>query len=134
MCGCLSHAPQLGIWHATQACSLDWELNPQPFGLQACIQYTESYQPGQQYNFKCEVSNKTLKNKIEKITSFFPSKHAKKQPNSSHKLETYTSTYNVVASVRPTFPLQIEMDKVKEKKNHIIFKEHQKIPEATRTK
>lgn len=64
---------------------------------------------------------------MEKITSFFPSKHAKKQPNSSHKLETYTSTYNVVASVRPTFPLQIEMDKVKEKKNHIILKNIRKF-------
>ena len=38
MCGCLSHAPLLWTWPATQACVLDWELNQQPFGLQAGTQ------------------------------------------------------------------------------------------------
>ena len=33
ICGCLSHAPLLGTWLATQACALDWESNWRPFGL-----------------------------------------------------------------------------------------------------
>ena len=37
------------------ACNLGmcpgWELNPSPFGLQACTQSTEPHQPGQAYCF-----------------------------------------------------------------------------------
>ena len=29
--------PLVGVWPATQACALDWEANPQPFGLQAVL-------------------------------------------------------------------------------------------------
>ena len=46
MCGCLSRAPLLGTWPATQACALDWELNQQPFSSQAGAQSTELCQPG----------------------------------------------------------------------------------------
>ena len=46
MCGCLWCDPPLGTWPATQACALDWELNRQPFGLQAGTQSTEPHQPG----------------------------------------------------------------------------------------
>ena len=38
--------PLLGTWPATQACALNWELNPWPFGLQVDTQYTEPHQPG----------------------------------------------------------------------------------------
>ena len=41
----LAHLP-LGTWPAAQACARDWELNQQPFGLQAGIQSTEPHQPG----------------------------------------------------------------------------------------
>ena len=36
----------LGTWPATQACALDWESNPWPFGSQASTQSTEPHQPG----------------------------------------------------------------------------------------
>ena len=37
--------PLLGIWPATQACALDWELNQWLFGSQAGTQSTEPHQP-----------------------------------------------------------------------------------------
>ena len=47
MCGCLSSTtPPLGIWPATQACALDWELNQQPFGSHSGSQCIEPHQPG----------------------------------------------------------------------------------------
>ena len=47
MCGCLSCAPLLETWPATQACALDWESNWRPFALQARTQSTVLCQPGQ---------------------------------------------------------------------------------------
>ena len=38
--------PLLGTWPTTQACTLDWESNWQPFGSQAGIQPTQPHQPG----------------------------------------------------------------------------------------
>ena len=40
-----SHVPPLGTWPTTQAHALDWESNPQPFGLQAGAQSTGPHQP-----------------------------------------------------------------------------------------
>ena len=51
MCGCFSCAPLLGTWSATQACTLDWELNQPPFSLQTGTQSTEPHQPGQYPSF-----------------------------------------------------------------------------------
>ena len=38
--------PLLGIWSATQACALDWELKWRPFSSQARAQSTDLHQPG----------------------------------------------------------------------------------------
>ena len=57
LCGCLSHIPYWGTWPTTQACTLDWESNQQPFGSQASSQSTEPHQPEPTYfipnNFVC---------------------------------------------------------------------------------
>ena len=45
-CVIASGMPPVGTWSATQACTLDWELNKQPFDLQAGTQSTEPHQPG----------------------------------------------------------------------------------------
>ena len=45
MCGCPSCAPNWGLAHNPGMCP-DWELNQQPFGLQASTQSTELHQPG----------------------------------------------------------------------------------------
>ena len=42
MCGCLSHIP---YWGPPLKLGPNWELNWQPFGLQAGAQSTEPYQP-----------------------------------------------------------------------------------------
>ena len=46
MCGCLSCAPLLGTWPATQACALTGNRTSEPFGSQANTQSTEPHQPG----------------------------------------------------------------------------------------
>ena len=61
MCGCLSRAPLVGTWPATQACALDWEWNRQPFDLQARTESTELCQPGQ-------ITSKTF-DKLRRLTT-----------------------------------------------------------------
>ena len=45
MCGCLLHIPYWALALNPDMCP-DWELNRQPFGLQAGTQSTEPYHPG----------------------------------------------------------------------------------------
>ena len=45
MCGCFSPIPTGGLAHTAGMCP-DWELNQQPFDLQAGTQCTEPQQPG----------------------------------------------------------------------------------------
>ena len=47
--------PLLGTWPETQAWAQDWELNWQPFDLQAGAQSTEPHQP-KFIGFKCKFS------------------------------------------------------------------------------
>ena len=51
MCGCLLCTPTGGLAR-NPSMFPDWELNWRPFGLQAGIQFTESYQPGPLAGFK----------------------------------------------------------------------------------
>ena len=67
MCGCLSHAPQLGTWPATEAMCPHGESSWQPFGSQAGAQSTEPHQPGQNMGkilsiprFQIHISNRLL--------------------------------------------------------------------------
>ena len=46
VCGCLLHAPHAGDLAQNPGMCPDWELNRQPFGLQASAQSTEPHQPG----------------------------------------------------------------------------------------
>ena len=43
-CVVASHAPPTGNWPTTHACTLGWEWNWRPFGLQAGAQSTEPHQ------------------------------------------------------------------------------------------
>ena len=45
--------PLLGTWPATQAWAQNWELNRQPFDLQASTQSTKLHQPGLNRNLTC---------------------------------------------------------------------------------
>ena len=54
--------PPLGTWPATQACALDWELNPPPFGSQAGTQSTEPHQSRLNPSFCKYFSFDTFKN------------------------------------------------------------------------
>ena len=45
-CVVASHTPLMGDQAPSPRIWPDWELNQQPFGLQACAQSTELHQPG----------------------------------------------------------------------------------------
>ena len=52
MCGLPLAHTLMGTWSTTQTYALGWELNWQPFGLQASAQSTEPHEPGLFYTFK----------------------------------------------------------------------------------
>ena len=57
--------PLLEIWPATQACALT-EWSQLPFGLQACAQSTELYQPGSQ----CEMNILSAMRDMQMVKEF----------------------------------------------------------------